>query len=100
VQSDPIVSSGDEVRSFDVVNFQSATLDMARRALLRCPREQRDISVLTVTMSEECFKQVKEELRQVRKRILGLVQRDEKSERVYQCSINLFPVTSAKRNAP
>lgn len=97
VQSDEIVSTGDEIRSFDIVQFQNATLDAARRALLRCPKAQRDISVLTFTVSEECFLQVKEELRQVRKRILNLVQRDRHPERVYQCSLNLFPVTAEQR---
>jgi uncharacterized protein (TIGR02147 family) len=98
VQSDEIVTSGNEVRSFDIVKFQSATLNMARRALLRCPKELRDISVLTFTVSDECFEQVKEELRQVRKKILTLVQRDSAPDRVYQCSMNLFPVTKRKRN--
>ncbi len=97
VQNDEIVSTGNEIRSFDVVNFQSATLDVAKRALLKCPKKERDISALTFTVSEECFGQIKEELRQVRKRILNLVQRDTKPERVYQCSLNLFPVSGSQR---
>jgi uncharacterized protein (TIGR02147 family) len=96
VPCDSIVTSGDEVRSFDIVQFQAAALDKAKKALTACPQEQRDISVLTFTVSDECFAQIKEELRQVRKRILGLVERDDKPDRVYQCSINLFPVTARK----
>lgn len=99
VQSDSIVSSGNEVRSFDIVRFQSSTLDMARHALLRVPKEQRDIAVLTFTASEECFVRIKEELRQVRKRILALVQQDSSPDRVYQCSTNLFPVAQSQRKS-
>jgi uncharacterized protein (TIGR02147 family) len=93
VQSDPLVSSGDEVRSFDIIQFQSATLDKARRALLEIPADQRDISVLTITASEDCVAKIKDEVKQFRKKILRIVQEDPKPDRVLQCSINIFPVT-------
>ena len=38
-----LVSTGNEVRSFDVTRFQAETLDKARRALGKVPAEERDI---------------------------------------------------------
>ena len=94
---DDIVTSGDEVRSFDIVQFQAATLDTAKRALLQCPPSQRDISVLTFSASEQCLQQIKGEIRGLRKKILSMVEKDTASDRVFQCSINFFPVSKKKR---
>lgn len=91
--SDPIVTSGDEVRSFDIVKFQARTLQHAREALVTCPQEERDISVLTMTASEESFKIIKSELQKVRKKILSIIEQDQQCDQVYQLSMNLFPAT-------
>lgn len=98
IQSDPIVSSGDEVESFDIINFQASTLDKARRALVEVPADERDISVLTVTASEECIAKIKDEVRLFRKRLLRIVQDDPDPDRVLQCNINIFPVTQKAKD--
>jgi uncharacterized protein (TIGR02147 family) len=98
VQSDPIISSGDEVRSFDIIQFQAATLDKAKQALLETAPEERDISVLTVTASQECIDKIKDEVRQFRKKLLRIVQEDPDPDRVMQCSINIFPVTGKAKD--
>lgn len=98
VQSDPMISSGDEVRSFDIIQFQAATLDRAKQALLEAAPEDRDISVLTVTASQVCIDKIKEEVRQFRKKLLRIVQDDPDPDRVMQCSINIFPVTGKAKD--
>ena len=72
-QSDPLAGTGDEVRSFDIIQFQAETLDKARRALCEIPARERDISVLTVTASEECMSNVNDDVRQFRKKLLRIV---------------------------
>lgn len=98
VQSDPIISSGDEVRSFDIIQFQAATLDRAKQALLEAAPDERDISVLTVTASKACVDKIKDEVRQFRKKLLRIVQDDPDPDQVMQCSINIFPVTGKAKD--
>ena len=68
-------------------------MDMAKRSLEKHPAEKRDISFVSLTLSEESFSQVKSEVRAFRKRLLLTAKDEQKPDRVYQCNIQLFPVT-------
>ncbi|MFH0919439.1 MAG: TIGR02147 family protein, partial [Fibrobacterota bacterium] len=102
-QSDALISTGDELKSFHVANFQLSTMERAKRALEKVPQNERDISVLTFTVSEESFHQMKTEIQQFRKRLLQIAAADQKVNQVYQCNINLFPASAPDtedKNAP
>ncbi len=92
-QTSALISTGEEFKSLNVWNFQTATIDLAREAINRHPKEHRDISTITLTLSEDSFKQAKAELDAVRKRLLGLAEKDKKVDRVYQINLQIFPLT-------
>ncbi|MEO6094976.1 MAG: TIGR02147 family protein [Fibrobacteria bacterium] len=92
-QTAPLLSTGGFGSSLHVENFQKATMELAIEALDRHPREVRDISTLTVTLSEKSMEQARTALKAVRHCILGLAEKDEKVDRVYQLNIQLFPLT-------
>jgi uncharacterized protein (TIGR02147 family) len=91
-QTAKLISTSELGRSLHVDNFQMATMQLAMEALDRHPRERRDLSTLTVTLSEKSLEQVKAALKAVRQCILGLAEKDEKVDRVYQLNIQLFPL--------
>jgi uncharacterized protein (TIGR02147 family) len=92
-----IISSGDETHSVQLANFQLTTMDLAKRSLKKHPAEKRDISFVTLTLSSETFLKVKSEVQAFRKKLL-LTAKDESSpDRIYQCNIQLFPVTDIKK---
>lgn len=93
-QAEQVVSTGDELESFHVANFQQSTIEKAKRAIEKVKAANRDISVLTMTVSEESFKQMKTEIQLFRKKLLQMAAADNKVDRVYQCNINFFPVSS------
>jgi uncharacterized protein (TIGR02147 family) len=97
-QKDVSITTGDEIRSLQVANFQLDTMDLAKAALDRIPVEERDISCLTMTLSPESFSQVKTEIQAFRKRLAAIAFADEKVDQVFQCNIQFFPVTR-KREA-
>lgn len=68
-------------------------LDLARGALERVPAGQKYNSWITMSMGEESFAQIVEEVRAVRQRILKIVEKDSQPNRVYHMNLNLFPVT-------
>jgi uncharacterized protein (TIGR02147 family) len=92
-QVENAVTSGDEVRSLHLTNFQIATMELAKRAIQRIPAADRDVSVLTMTLSQDTFLMVKSELQHIRKRIAKIAVDEDKPDRVYQLNIQFFPVS-------
>lgn len=92
-QTAKLLSTPEIGSSLHIDNFQAATLKLALEALDRHPREVRDLSTITVTLSESSLEQVKAALKAVRQCILGLAEKDEKVDQVYQLNIQLFPLT-------
>jgi uncharacterized protein (TIGR02147 family) len=92
-QTSSLISTGEEFESMNVCNFQISMIALAKEALNRHPREHRDISSLTLTFSENSFIKARAELDVVRKRLLGLAEKDKKVDRVYQINLQTFPLT-------
>jgi uncharacterized protein (TIGR02147 family) len=92
----PILSTGDEIRSIQVANYQVATMKLAMESLNRCPSETRDISTLTISISEGTFMKLKDKIQLLRKEILEMAKADASEDRIYQCNLQLFPLLLPK----
>jgi uncharacterized protein (TIGR02147 family) len=92
-QVDAAISTGDEVRSLHVANYQRDMFDLGRRALDKIKGQERDLSGLVMTVSDEKFKLMKEEIQSFRKRMLQIAVDDENPNRVIRCNFQIFPVT-------
>jgi uncharacterized protein (TIGR02147 family) len=90
---DHLVSTGDEVHSVQLANFQLTTMDMAKRSLAKHSPQNRDISFVSLTLSAESFANAKFEIQAFRKKLLLLANDEQSADCVYQCNIQLFPVT-------
>jgi len=93
VPCDPAISTGDELMSRHLAQFQITTMDMAKQALLNVQPEERDISVMTMGLSPDTFRLVKRELQYFRKRLAKIAMDDSCSNQVFQMNLQLFPVT-------
>ena len=69
------------------------TMELAIAALDRFPKEQRNISALTLSLSDEGFETVQEEIRAMQQRIMAVMDRDDRPTKVYQCNIQVFPLS-------
>lgn len=87
------ISTGDEVSSKHLIAFQRKTMDLASLALDDVAPEFRDISVLTMGLSEESFWNIKNEIRHFRKRLAKIAIEDKNANRVYQLNFQLFPLS-------
>ncbi|MEO6094214.1 MAG: TIGR02147 family protein [Fibrobacteria bacterium] len=92
-QKQRALSTGDEVRSVHAAKYQRATMDLAKGALDRIPHEDRDISTLTLTLSNRSFQAAVDEVRALRKRLLKLAVDESAPDRVFQCNLQLFPLS-------
>jgi uncharacterized protein (TIGR02147 family) len=87
------VTSGSELRSLAVTNFQRAMMDLGKEAIDRFPKEKREISTLTVSISEEALQQMKNEIKACRARLVEIVKKSRNENMVAQLNIQLFPLT-------
>ncbi len=91
---DNAITTGDEIQSFHVSNFQVKMLNLAQFALQNIASEERDMSGLTLSISREKFYLIKEELQEFRKKILQIAAEESEPEQVFRCNFNLFPVSN------
>ncbi len=96
VQSDKTISAAKEIKSLDIANFQLDTIDFAKRALETKKREERDISTITLTLSPESMEKVRAEIAKFRANLATIAKDEENPDQVFQCNIQLFPMTKKK----
>lgn len=85
------VTIGPEVRDVALVKYHTGLLEISKRVLKELDYSEFNISSVTVGVSEETYRTMRDELDRFRKRILNLAAEDKKPERVYQMNLQLFP---------
>ena len=76
-----------------MANFLKANMELAIEALDRYSKEERDVSALTISLSDQAFAQAKEDIRALRKKILAMTEVDVAPTKVYQCNFQFFPLS-------
>lgn len=90
-------STGEEVKSVALVNMQQAMMDLAKDAFDRYSRNKRDMSTLTLSISEDEYTMISRELGKLRGKLLEAAQKCNNPDRVYQCNFAVFPVSKVFR---
>ncbi len=93
VSTDPAITTGDDIRSFMVMRYQKDMLTLAERALSKLPADEREVGGVTFSVSTDKLLLVKEEVRRFRRRLLQIASDDMDSDRVFRCSIQVFPLS-------
>lgn len=83
-----------------VAEFQTNIMRLASESVSRFPRELRDISTLTVTVDETAFQDVREILKDCRRRIQKRVGGIEHPDRVLQIALAMFPFVAPAERTP
>jgi uncharacterized protein (TIGR02147 family) len=95
--TDAVVTSGDEVRSVAVTEFHLQNLDVAKKAVIDFPSAERDISCVAAALSPQGYAAVKEEVRRFREKLVAIVEKDAKQDRVYHVNVQLYPTSIGDR---
>jgi uncharacterized protein (TIGR02147 family) len=95
--ADAVISSEYEMKSFALRNFHAEMLGLAREALERFEPNEREISSLTLGVSQTCYERIKERIRTFKQEIITMVIDDTAdSDTVCQCNFQLFPLMEKK----
>jgi uncharacterized protein (TIGR02147 family) len=93
--TDQFITTGESWNSIAVENYQRETIRLAGESIRRIPKQDRETSTVTVSVSRKCFKVMKERLREVRKELLEMARIDNDPDGVYQINFQVFPLTRA-----
>ncbi len=85
-----------EIDPILVRGFQRQMIEMASDALANIPPENRNISCVTFSISDEGLKRIKSKVDSFRNEILNIVRSDSGENRVAQFNVQFFPVTNKK----
>jgi len=92
VKAEDVVTTGQQVGAEVVQAFQIAMLEIALGALDRFPKRLRTFSTLTLSLNEEDYRTILEELRLFRRRVLEIAKKSKSPDRVYQYNFQVFPL--------
>ncbi|HEX3020210.1 MAG TPA: TIGR02147 family protein [Chitinispirillaceae bacterium] len=93
VPSNAVISSDYEIKSLTLRNFHTEMIGLAKEALDRFEPNEREISSLTLGLSQVCYERIKERIRTFKQELLSMVVEDTTdSEIVCQCNFQLFPL--------
>jgi uncharacterized protein (TIGR02147 family) len=95
VRTEPVISSGDEVRSTVLRNYHKKVLEFSIDALDSIDVENRDISSVTMSVSRKTYVIMKKEIQDFRKRLLQLAKEDGEPEMVCLAGFQLVPRSKA-----
>ncbi len=93
VQTDALVSTGPGPLGHHIFTYHHTMLEHAGMALDQLPREERNISSLTVCVSRDKLAELDQRLRDFRRDLLQLAELDNAPERVVQVNLQLFPLS-------
>lgn len=87
------ITTGNDVRSLAVANFQRETMSMACKSIDLYKRTERDISTMSVGISGQSYQRIVEMIADFRKAIADLSNADQDADRVYQVNFQVFPLS-------
>lgn len=96
IVADRQLSTGPRVRSLAIRNFHRLMLELASRALDTVPAQQRDVTSLTLPLTEAKYDRARELIGELRRSILALSDEPGDSnapEEIYQIELAMFPVS-------
>jgi uncharacterized protein (TIGR02147 family) len=87
------LTTGPQVRSVAVANYHKAMIQLASESIERFPSEKRDITSVTLSVSEETCDIIKHKLQALRKELLALAESESAPRKVIQVNLQLFPLS-------
>ena len=88
------LTTGPQVRSVAVANYHKAMMQLAAESIERFPSEKRDITSVTLSVSEETRTLIISKIQTLRKELLELAESETNLQNVIQVNLQLFPLST------
>jgi uncharacterized protein (TIGR02147 family) len=93
------ITTGKEITGLAVANFHVRTAELAARAVRELPREERNVTGLTLGISRATYDRICERIGELQEEIIETASADDKADRVYQLNFQIFPMSSRNGKA-
>jgi uncharacterized protein (TIGR02147 family) len=90
-------SEDKRVSLLNIINFQKEMINLADQAYNTKDFKSIDMSTLTLCISEKTYLDMKEEIANFRKKLLGMADKDIKPDRIYELNYQFFPLSKRKK---
>jgi len=98
-QREPLLTSSDEIPSHVIRSLHRTYLRKAINSIFAVPMERRELSGLVLSIPNTRLKEIKEEIKEFRKKLNRKYGLDRDGDDVYFVGLYLFPVTQKGENA-
>jgi len=95
-QATSLLTTGTGPLGHHIFNFHHMMLERAGHALDHVPHDEREVSCITVCVSEDTMQALKQRMRAFRRELLQLAEVGNEPERVVQLNFQLFPMSVRK----
>jgi uncharacterized protein (TIGR02147 family) len=93
-----MITKDNAFRSVHWGNLVTSMMKLAIESVDRHGINERDISAVTLNLSEESMKIAKTEIAALRKKLLAISEHDKNQDTVYQCNFQIFPLSQQPVN--
>jgi uncharacterized protein (TIGR02147 family) len=91
--ADAGLTTGKDVMSIAFQNFHLSCTDLARRAIAVFPLTMRNMTGLTLGISDKTYNRIRDEIQLFQTRVMEIANLDEGANRVYQLNFHFFPTS-------
>lgn len=91
---DKSITTGKEALGPAILRFHLDAMELAGKCLQELPHEKRNISGLTLGISENAYRRICEEISQFQEKLMKIADDDEKADRVYRLNFHFFPISN------
>lgn len=92
--ADKSITTGQDIVGLAIQNFHIDCTDLAKKAMTDLPRDERNVTGLTLGISSETYNRICNETLEFQKKIMDIANEDKKANRVYQFNFHLFPMSN------
>jgi uncharacterized protein (TIGR02147 family) len=89
------ITTGKEVVGLAVQNFHDECTALAKNAIHTVPKENRNITGLTLGISKSSYDRICDEIGRFQEEIMEIANSDQEADRVYQLNFHMFPMSKA-----
>jgi|WetSurMetagenome_2_1015567.scaffolds.fasta_scaffold236424_1 uncharacterized protein (TIGR02147 family) len=87
------ITTGPQWRSIAIRSYQKEVMTLAMQAIDTVPKEERDISTVTVTLDDTGFAQARDRIAALQKELVEISAACKRVNRAYQVNLQIFPIT-------
>jgi uncharacterized protein (TIGR02147 family) len=93
------LTTGFHPESVAINNYLLEMMKLAQQSVETCTPETRLLSTLTVSLSENGFRRLAQDMHEFRRRLMSLAKEDGAEDRLYQINLQMFPLTKIDRKS-